>query len=74
MFKKSAQLGRELPATSRRALPLLARGAYMGVREHDTAARTTLAGFFNILLLAFRAQPTKLKQMFVHDKLGFFFN
>jgi len=30
-----------------KAAAILARGAYKGVREHDKAARTPLADFFN---------------------------
>jgi hypothetical protein len=31
--------------------PCLARGAFTGVREHDKGMRTSLADFFNILLV-----------------------
>ena len=50
LLETKSQAGCSKSSFSKAAGPL-ARGAYTAVREHDKGPRTTLAGFFNILLL-----------------------
>ena len=70
----SVQKGSPRPALSPaegKAAAVWASGAYEGLREHDHAARTPLAAFFNTPLGKGRVQSEHLPQLVKQHLLAF---